>query len=442
MESKPRMVIKQKIMKKSVNLIKVVTIICFIGSFVFFNSCDYKEIADAQYGDQSIYLPIAASGFYVIDKITEINEVNPTEGQTDAAKYVIDFENRKFIIPMGVYRAGIDNSGSFEVNVVKNTDTINNLIIDGLLTDVQILPNTSYTIPESLTINDGNDHSSFKAVIDLDYIVNAPDTSIVFGLTISSPSRETSDLHTGIVRIDTGFLFPKPDFTNNVDGQDANLLIFQNTSENALSYVWDFGDASTSTEESPTHLFPEAATYDVKLTAFGILGDINPVSIVKSIETGVFPVLDYCVSNFGDSSYEWNEEIVIGDFSYISGDDGGYADFTDQIISLPREVSTPVKLVPGFRPNEPYPEYWKIYADMNRDGTFSEDTELLFDSGGAFETTVTGTITIPATAYLGPTRLRVVKKYTDAGAGDGEIPVACGEYAYGETEDYTLVVLE
>lgn len=42
---------------------------------------------------------------------------------------------------------------------------------------------------------------------------------------------------------------------------------FTNTSQNATSYLWNFGDGNTSTEEHPTHTYEEEGTYKVVLTA-------------------------------------------------------------------------------------------------------------------------------------------------------------------------------
>ncbi len=44
-------------------------------------------------------------------------------------------------------------------------------------------------------------------------------------------------------------------------------VIFTNFSQNAVSYSWDFGDGNSSTEENPTHIYDEADTYEVILTA-------------------------------------------------------------------------------------------------------------------------------------------------------------------------------
>lgn len=40
---------------------------------------------------------------------------------------------------------------------------------------------------------------------------------------------------------------------------------FTNTSINASSYEWDFGDGKTSTEQSPSHSWSSVGTYIVKM---------------------------------------------------------------------------------------------------------------------------------------------------------------------------------
>ena len=44
-------------------------------------------------------------------------------------------------------------------------------------------------------------------------------------------------------------------------------ITFQNTSQNADTYLWDFGDDSTSTEENPSKTYSIYGTYTVTLTA-------------------------------------------------------------------------------------------------------------------------------------------------------------------------------
>lgn len=44
-------------------------------------------------------------------------------------------------------------------------------------------------------------------------------------------------------------------------------VVLNNTSSNATSYVWDFGDGYTSTEQNPTHKYDGIGVYKVQLTA-------------------------------------------------------------------------------------------------------------------------------------------------------------------------------
>lgn len=58
-----------------------------------------------------------------------------------------------------------------------------------------------------------------------------------------------------------------PAFTLEVSADNPFLVNFTNISANATDYSWDFGDGNTSTEESPSHTYTEAGTFDIVLTA-------------------------------------------------------------------------------------------------------------------------------------------------------------------------------
>jgi uncharacterized repeat protein (TIGR01451 family) len=54
--------------------------------------------------------------------------------------------------------------------------------------------------------------------------------------------------------------------------QEQLTIHFTNLSENATTYLWDFGDGITSTLESPSHDYPASDYYTVTLWAFGDCG--------------------------------------------------------------------------------------------------------------------------------------------------------------------------
>ncbi|MEN0005572.1 MAG: PKD domain-containing protein [Bacteroidota bacterium] len=58
-------------------------------------------------------------------------------------------------------------------------------------------------------------------------------------------------------------------------GTPAGAIDFINTSENALSYFWDFGDGATSTEENPDHRYEENNVWQVFLEATGANGCVD-----------------------------------------------------------------------------------------------------------------------------------------------------------------------
>lgn len=89
--------------------------------------------------------------------------------------------------------------------------------------------------------------------------------SIVFSLSIilfSSCKEDTPE------PMDSADKTVTADFTSDKgDGIAPCTVSFTNTSKNAVSYSWDFGDGNTSILENPTNTYTSAGTYTVKLIA-------------------------------------------------------------------------------------------------------------------------------------------------------------------------------
>jgi len=61
---------------------------------------------------------------------------------------------------------------------------------------------------------------------------------------------------------------PSSSFTHDGIYKVNEEISFTNTSRNAHSYKWNFGDGDTSIVESPTHVYTWRDTYHIHLTTY------------------------------------------------------------------------------------------------------------------------------------------------------------------------------
>ncbi|MDC9723433.1 MAG: GEVED domain-containing protein [Urechidicola sp.] len=71
--------------------------------------------------------------------------------------------------------------------------------------------------------------------------------------------------------------------------------------------------------------------------------------------------------------------------------------------------------------------------DYNQDGDFTDSGEQVWTQSATNSSSVGGAFTIPMTASLGATRMRVSMKYNG-------VPTSCESFGYGEVEDYTVTI--
>lgn len=112
--------------------------------------------------------------------------------------------------------------------------------------------------------------------------------------------KESENLYPDIV---SGFTYTFNDLTS--------TYTFTNSTTDAKTYLWDFGDGTTSTDENPVHTYTTDGTYIVKLTSTNVVGTQEVVTkeiVVKKIYPLVFPIdfedskISYNLSVFGDNT--------------------------------------------------------------------------------------------------------------------------------------------
>ncbi len=140
----------------------------------------------------------------------------------------------------------------------------------------------------------------------------------------------------------------------------------------------------------------------------------------------------YCDSRGTNTSDEWINQVVIADLNNSSGDNSGYADFTNLTANIAANTSYDITLYTGYS-GRAYKEVYSIWIDYNHDGVFDENTELIFSDDSRY-TSLSGTFTVPDNAISGTTRMRVSMKYNKAAT-------PCEVFEYGEVEDYSVNII-
>lgn len=171
----------------------------------------------------------------------------------------------------------------------------------------------------------------------------------------------------------------------------------------------------------------QLASYcDTGLSAF------TPVETVSTPGCGACTEKEFCDAFTIDPGGDWIERVTIGDLDMESGNNFGYASFASTAVRLERGQRYAIRLEPGFA-GTAFGEYWRIWLDANQSGDFDDPSELIYDSGGTSDTVILDSITIPAIAWGGPSRLRVRMRFAGA-------PEPCDGIGFGESEDYCIAV--
>jgi hypothetical protein len=146
--------------------------------------------------------------------------------------------------------------------------------------------------------------------------------------------------------------------------------------------------------------------------------------------------LNYCNAQGTEPWQEWIKQVKIADLDHSSAKEG-YADFTAYEATAALGLPMPIALTTGFS-WQTFDEHWSVWIDYNQNGNFDDPGEQVFTkyqpapATGTLSVTQSATVLIPASAKTGKTRLRIAMRRGSTP------PSACGDFPYGEVEDYTL----
>jgi len=251
------------------------------------------------------------------------------------------------------------------------------------------------------------------------------------------------DTTTGVVMVDS---IPNAAFTSTVECIGDSTVFTNNSTGSVSTWQWNFGDASTGTSQSPSHLYSAPGTYNVTLTATNFAGCSHFVTqpvIVNLVPVAAFATTTVCegqATAFTDQTsgtpISWNWDFgdatpagtaqnpahsyaVAGTYTatLIAAAGSGCADTTSATVTvnpIPTAAFTHVSVCANdttfFNSTSlgaPNTFFWD-FGDGNTDNTNNPAPSHIYVNGGSYNVTLTAgyaatgcthSIVIPVTVF-------------------------------------------
>lgn len=145
----------------------------------------------------------------------------------------------------------------------------------------------------------------------------------------------------------------------------------------------------------------------------------------------------YCTSTASSAAGTRMDSVTIAGKVFANIGTKQYIDNSNIIINAESNGTIPINIKLGSTDASDNTRFLKVFIDYNNNGVF-EDTETVLSSAALKNGSYTGVISFPSNLVIGKiTKLRIVVIETDASAN----VKACGNYTSGETQDYSLKVI-
>jgi chitodextrinase len=190
------------------------------------------------------------------------------------------------------------------------------------------------------------------------------------------------------------------------------------------------GSTTTATTFAVTGLTASTA-YTFNVRAKDAAGNSSVNSNTVSVTTLAVSTVTYCTASANSTADERIGRVQLGTINNPSTGTAGYEDFTAISTNLVRGTSNTITITPTWT-GTVYREAYRVYIDYNRDGDFTDAGESVYSRSRTTATPVSGSFTVPTTATLGSTRMRVIMRY------NATPTTPCGTFDFGQVEDYTV----
>jgi hypothetical protein len=297
--------------------------------------------------------------------------------------------------------------------------------------------------PTLAQIERGTNNNPMLRVRVITSSTGAPITATQFNLTTNGSANITTNVDSIIVWY-TGNNpnFVSPQFFGGTGAQTAPFSITGNRNlANDTNYFWVTYNVRSTANVGDS--------LDAEITGITI-GGVNQTPAGGSPAGARYIRAPYCASG-ATSAFDsdigrfilrngndtlLNSGVNVGCGTNIAAATGTYSDFTSTVVNAARGSTIDFSICYASS-GAAYQSGAAIYIDYNNNGLW-ETGEMVWTAPAQFTGTQTGSFTIPCNALTGSTRMRVVL----IEATNLTLANACGTFTWGETEDYTLNIMD
>lgn len=360
------------------------------------------------------------------------NNPNVTQQQTQssAIKVTVGSDGPFNVTSTSAYN---NTPGAISWNVVNTNAAPYN--VQNVKIDYTTDNGNTWTVAIPSTPNDGLEPYSFSSLATganvkirisaVDNIFYAIGNATVSAAPACSPSAPTGITFAGITKSSAGISWPA--------AQSATYSLMYRK----------LGTTSWTTVSVPTNFYnlsglDEATQYEVQIANVceAVVGNYSTISVFNTLS---YPAC--LVSSNPADEFISNVTVTPTGMSAISNNSGAseYTDYTadfNKLITLKKGATGNTVSVSKQWTATAYNEGVTVWIDYNKDGLFS-DSEIIFTSAPSKTTPVSGSFTVPTTAYTdGNVIMRVMMAYNKQPTN------GCVSQQYGEVEDYPVRILD
>lgn len=206
------------------------------------------------------------------------------------------------------------------------------------------------------------------------------------------------------------------DIFNSVNGKK---VAFQGLTNNAVSWMWDFGDGNTSSEKNPVHTYADGGYYEASLVATA--ADGSTVSKEMRLAVDLTPYILLTGGPTAENGKTWRLASSHSDSDYFANADASLSPFKGAPMPLPAGI-----FGAGLGMGEVYEDEFTFYFD----GRYGHDVK---SDGASLSGLVYQLVTTGGAGIRNPSADQSFGLCTGA-----YTPEASATFTYEESEDLTI----